>query len=625
MLNTMYCQSISALTRWQTAELDIGGVSLGGNNPIRVQTMTTTNTNDTEATVEQCIKAIAAGAELIRITTQGVKEAKNIEHIKRRLVEMGYNIPVIADIHFNPSAALEAALYADKIRINPGNYTEPRAIFKSFEYSDEEYQNELKKVEEKLIPLIDTCRKRRVPIRIGVNHGSLSDRIMSRYGDTPEGMVHSALEFLRICRKNGFNDIVVSMKASNTRVMVYATRLLVSKMIGEVMNYPLHLGVTEAGDGEDGRIKSAVGIGTLLADGLGDTIRVSLTEDPEVEIPVAKKLVNYFTNRKTEPPVPEIKSLPYNPFEYNRRPSISINDIGGNNPPVVIADLSDKEQVKYSDLEAWGWTYNKQQKSWFKKQQSADYFIFGKINSIENADKLPMISISEKLLNGIAIKTDKPHFTKIKFNELTDELITKIKITESIILILETDNQNGFTEQRAVFIKLMENGILCPVIISRKYSDSDAESFQLKSASDIGGLLIDGLGDGVILTAPKIEDKIICTTSFSILQAARTRTSKTEYISCPGCGRTLFGLQETVAKIRKKTAHLKGLKIGIMGCIVNGPGEMADADYGYVGAGPGKINLYKGKTVVKKNIPEAQAVDELVNLIKENGDWKEVE
>jgi len=625
MSDKLYCKSLTHLIRLETQEVNIGGVPLGGINPIRVQTMTTTNTNDTELTIEQCIKAIKAGAEYIRITAQGVKEAKNIEFIKKGLVEKEYYTPVIVDIHFNPSAAIEAALHADKVRINPGNYADPRASFKSFEYTDDDYINELKKVEEKLLPLIETCKKRGVPLRIGVNHGSLSDRIMSRYGDTPEGMVQSALEFLRICKKNNFNEIVVSMKASNTRVMVYATRLMVSRMMDEGMIYPLHLGVTEAGDGEDGRIKSAVGIGTLLADGIGDTIRVSLTEDPEFEIPVAKKLVSYFTNRETKPQITEIKSLPYDPFSYSRRKSIGIGKIGNTNPPVVVADLSKKKIISNDDLEVWGWNYNNNSKKWETTSQSADFFIFGDsiTTSNENNNEIPIIQL-ESISSFDPSKSSKNiTYIKTNYQELNDNFLKKLDGTDNVILVLETDNSNGFAEQRAAFVKLIQNRINCPVIVSRRYSDSNVETFQLKSSSDLGGLLIDGLGEGIILTAPNIDDKAICSTSFSILQAARTRISKTEYISCPGCGRTLFSLQETVAKIKSRTAHLRNLKIGIMGCIVNGPGEMADADYGYVGAGFGKINLYKGKEVIKKNIPEESAVDELIHLIKENGDWNE--
>ncbi len=627
MANNKYCTSLNDFVRRKTIEVNVGGTPLGGSNRIRVQTMTTTNTNDTIATAEQCIRAFEAGAEYVRITTQGVKEASNLENIKKELIKRGYNIPLVADIHFNPSAAIEAAKHVDKVRINPGNFVDSRAKFENVNYTNEEYAVELAKIEEKLIPLISLCKERGVVMRIGVNHGSLSDRIMSRYGDTPDGMVESALEFLRICRKLKFDDIVISMKSSNTRVMVYAVRLLINRMDAEGMHYPLHLGVTEAGDGEDGRIKSAVGIGTLLADGIGDTIRVSLTEEPEYEIPVAKKLVEYYNNRKSNPAIEDIKELPYNPFEYTRRETISAGNIGANNPPIVIANISNQTIFNEKTLNNWGWFLNTQSNRWERKDVAADYFFVGgtQIETSINVEQLPIIQSSsiisiESLKQGVnknyqLIKLD---YSDLK-NTVNIELLKKINAT----IILSTNNSNGFAEQRAAFIKLIENGIKLPVIAHREYSDNDKENFQLKSASDIGALLIDGLGDGIMLNAPNIADSDICSTAFTILQAARTRISKTEYISCPGCGRTLFNLQQTLQRVKSTTAQLKGLKIGVMGCVVNGPGEMADADYGYVGAGPGRITLYKGKEVVKKNIPEENAIEELINVIKENGDWKE--
>jgi (E)-4-hydroxy-3-methylbut-2-enyl-diphosphate synthase len=493
------------------------------------------------------------------------------------------------------------------------------------EYSDIEYIAELKKAEERFLPLLNRCKEKGVAMRIGVNHGSLSNRIMSRYGDTPEGMVESAMEFLRICKIHEYDNVIVSMKASNTRVMVQSTRLLVNRMISEGMLYPLHIGVTEAGEGEDGRIKSAVGIGALLADGIGDTIRVSLTEDPELEIPVAQKLVQYFENRIGEPKIPEFINLPYNPFSYSRRSSIFLGNIGGNNPPVVIADLSGKSEIGYPDLLGYGWTFDAQQKTWSRSEQSADYIYIGiaKTSNILSVEGLPVIDFDpiEKVEGQMHSRNHL--FCRINCNQINDDLIARIKGVEDLIIVLKTSNSNGYADQRAAFVRLMDAGIKNPVIILREYRDLDVESFQLKSASDIGALLLDGLGDGIMIAAPNIEPKIICNTAFSILQAARTRTTKTEYISCPGCGRTLFNLQETVAKIKKTTQHLKGLKIGVMGCIVNGPGEMADADYGYVGAGSGKVSLYKGKEVYKKNISEVTAVEELIKLIKENGDWRE--
>ena len=627
MANNKYCTSLNDFVRRKTIEVNVGGTPLGGSNPIRVQTMTTTNTNDTIATAEQCIRAFEAGAEYVRITTQGVKEASNLENIKKELIKRGYNIPLVADIHFNPSAAIEAAKHGEKVRINPGNFVDSRAKFEDINYTDEEYAIELAKIEKKLLPLVDLCKERGVVMRIGVNHGSLSDRIMSRYGDTPDGMVESALEFLRICKKLKFDNIVISMKSSNTRVMVYAVRLLINRMDAEDMHYPLHLGVTEAGDGEDGRIKSAVGIGTLLADGIGDTIRVSLTEEPEYEIPVAKKLVEYFNNRESNPTLDEILELPYNPFEYTRRETISAGNMGANNHPVVVANLSKHSVINEKTLNDWGWTFNPKNCNWERKDVAADYFLIGSapFETSIKTEQLPIIQNSsiisiESLKQGVnknyqLIKLD---YSDLK-NTANIELLKKINAT----IILSTNNSNGFTEQRTAFVKLIENGIKLPVIVHREYSDDDKENFQLKSASDFGALLIDGLGDGIMLTTPNIADSDVCSTAFTILQAARTRISKTEYISCPGCGRTLFNLQQTLQKVKATTAQLKGLKIGVMGCIVNGPGEMADADYGYVGAGPGRITLYKGKEVVKKNIPEENAIEELINVIKENGDWKE--
>jgi (E)-4-hydroxy-3-methylbut-2-enyl-diphosphate synthase len=442
-------------------------------------------------------------------------------------------------------------------------------------------------------------------------------------------MVVSAIEFIRICHRQNFHNLVVSMKSSNTRVMVQSTRLLVSRMMEEGMIYPLHLGVTEAGAGEDGRIKSAVGIGTLLADGIGDTIRVSLTEDPEFEIPVAKKLVSYFEHRKTEPKIQEIEDLPYDPFSYNRRKTIPIGNIGGSNPPVVIADLSHLDSIAYSDLSEWGWIYSSSKQAWSHSEQSADYLFFGNANTsaINQQARLPIIS---NIFNSVEVYGDtkefaNPIFCKIDQLGLTDEVVDRIKMNRNLILLLESSNTNIFADQRATFVRLMKAGVENPIIILRGYDDSDVESFQLKSAADIGALLVDGLGDGVMISTKEVSQQVICSTSFSILQAARTRTTKTEYISCPGCGRTLFNLQEAVARIKDATGHLKGLKIGVMGCIVNGPGEMADADYGYVGSGNGRVSLYKGKEVIKRNLSEDIAVEELIRIIKENGDWKERE
>ncbi|HPD95095.1 MAG TPA: (E)-4-hydroxy-3-methylbut-2-enyl-diphosphate synthase [Tenuifilaceae bacterium] len=628
--DSKYCVSYSHYSRRKAVEVFIGEVPLGGDNPIRIQTMTTTNTNDTIATAEQCIRAYNVGSEYVRITTQSTKEAANLQNIKEELERQGITIPLIADVHFNPAAALESAKHVEKVRINPGNFVDPRAKFKMVEYSDSDYKQELARIEERLIPLLDICKKRKVAIRIGVNHGSLSDRIMSRYGDTPEGMVESAMEFLRIFRKHNFHDIVISMKSSNTRVMVQAVRLCVVAMNAEGMNYPLHLGVTEAGDGEDGRIKSAVGMGALLADGIGDTIRVSLTEEPEVEIPVARKLVSYFEGRQTNPRLDEIGSLPYNPFEYKRRVSEKVLNIGGENQPVVIANLSGLKKVTVEVLSEWGWSYNSETEEWTRNDLSADYILVEKgcDISVPKVENLPIIGSENSIaaysvnefLNQKEVK--KGCFLKVSYNDLnSEELQGLLRSDVPVILLLQTENANGFAEQRAAFITLMNLGITRPVVICRNYADSDTELFQLKAASDVGGLQLDGLGDGVMLTAPNISRQTVCQTAFSILQASRTRISKTEYISCPGCGRTLFNLQDTLKKVKAATAHLKGLKIGVMGCVVNGPGEMADADYGYVGAGYGRVSLYKGKELVKKNIPEQDAIRELVTIIKANNDW----
>ncbi|MEW5846021.1 MAG: (E)-4-hydroxy-3-methylbut-2-enyl-diphosphate synthase [Bacteroidota bacterium] len=621
-----YMDSIAEFKRRITVEVVVGNTPLGGGNPIRVQTMTTTDTNNTTATVEQCIRAIEAGAELVRITTQGTREAANLQSIKQELMARGYKTPIVADVHFNPAAALEAAKHVEKVRINPGNYADPRAKFVDVTYTDEEYSAELDRIEQKLLPLIELCKDRNVAIRVGVNHGSLSDRIMSRYGDTPAGMVESAMEFLRIFRKHNFNSLVISMKSSNTRVMVQAVRLLVATMNAEGMSYPLHLGVTEAGDGEDGRIKSAVGIGALLSDGIGDTIRVSLTEEPENEIPVAKKLVAYFINRQTLPALNLTEDLPYNPYEYNRRETIDVKGIGGANPPRVFAYIDGT--FTEATANAWGWHFNSDKKEWQSADIAPDFFVIPGLNDNSNLDGLPIIS--EHTSNFRLLKVDeyirqKPSecvLLDVTYADLLNQsLLSALKENPKAVLLLSTKNSNGFAEQRAAVIELMRHGIQSPMVVVRDYADTDKEDFQLKAAADLGGLLIDGLVDGILIRTSAHTPEVVRNTAFAILQAARTRITKTEYIACPGCGRTLFSLQQTLHKVRSATSHLKGLKIGVMGCIVNGPGEMADADYGYVGAGPGRITLYKGKEVVKKNIPEDQAIDELIALIKANGDW----
>ena len=633
-----YCNSLTSYSRFKTREVMIGGIGFGGNNPIRVQSMTTTDTMDTIATVEESIRMIKAGCELVRITAPSKRDAENLKNIKEELLKRGYNTPIVADIHFTPNAAEIAAKIVEKVRVNPGNYADKKK-FEEIEYTDKTYQDELNRIREKFTPLVKICKEHGTAMRIGTNHGSLSDRILSRYGDTPKGMVESAMEFLRICRDENYHEIILSMKASNTRVMVQAYRLLVAEMIKESMNYPLHLGVTEAGEAEDGRIKSAVGIGALLEDGIGDTIRVSLTEAPEHEMPVAFNLLKNFTNRNNSQKIKDIAKNPLNPFEYSRRKTNKVKNIGGNNVPIVISNLKRKNKIKPSSFFPLGYQYSVPLDKWNINDQATDYIFLddkkidfeipGTLRLIynfkfwkKNQEGYPLLNSDEYLNNNKLSK--EINFIEIYFKNLCEDLFTKITKDPTAVLIVKTDNVNGLAEQRRIFIELINRNIKTPVIISRDYNQLDAKYLQLNSSSDIGGLLIDGLGDGITINNNKEGESLhINSTAFGILQASRTRISKTEYISCPSCGRTLFDLQETTAKIRKVTDHLKGVKIGIMGCIVNGPGEMADADYGYVGTRPGKITLYKEKTVVKKNIDEELAVDALIDLIKEHGDWVE--
>jgi (E)-4-hydroxy-3-methylbut-2-enyl-diphosphate synthase len=593
---------------------------------------------DTIATVEESIRMIKAGCELVRITAPSKRDAENLKNIKEELLKRGYNTPIVADIHFTPNAAEIAAKIVEKVRVNPGNYADKKK-FEEIEYTDKTYQDELNRIREKFTPLVKICKEHGTAMRIGTNHGSLSDRILSRYGDTPKGMVESAMEFLRICRDENYHEIILSMKASNTRVMVQAYRLLVAEMIKESMNYPLHLGVTEAGEAEDGRIKSAVGIGALLEDGIGDTIRVSLTEAPEHEMPVAFNLLKNFTNRNNSQKIKDIAKNPLNPFEYSRRKTNKVKNIGGNNVPIVISNLKRKNKIKPSSFFPLGYQYSVPLDKWNINDQATDYIFLddkkidfeipGTLRLIynfkfwgKNQEGYPLLNSDEYLNNDKLSK--EINFIEIYIKNLCEDLFTKINKDPTAVLIVKTDNINGLAEQRRVFIELINRNIKTPVIISRDYNQLDAKYLQLNSSSDIGGLLIDGLGDGITINNNKEGESLhINSTAFGILQASRTRISKTEYISCPSCGRTLFDLQETTAKIRKVTDHLKGVKIGIMGCIVNGPGEMADADYGYVGTRPGKITLYKEKTVVKKNIDEELAVDALIDLIKEHGDWVE--
>ena len=605
--------------RRKSSATNIGNVPVGGDNPIRVQSMTNTNTNDTEASVEQVIKIAEAGACYVRLTAQGVREAENLKNIKEAVRAKGYSTPLIADIHFNPRAAESAAKHVEKVRVNPGNFVDRVKTFAVFEYTDEEYAQEIDKVRSKLVPLLDICKEHKTAIRIGVNHGSLSDRIMSRYGDTPEGMVESCMEFLHICIEENFRDIVISMKTSNTVVMAHAVRLLIERMDAEDLHFPLHLGVTEAGDGEDGRIKSAVGIGSLLSDGIGDTIRVSLSEDPHLEIPVAKKIVEHVVSKAGHPEIKGEMNKDFSHYSTERRKTYSIENIGGENLPIVISNRTN------GDFK-------------FNVHFLPDYIYVGKalpanaplskpvivdFDGWENKANTYPLFTSENLqqIEGCGAKIK---FLETSYPELTDDILNVLKKDEKIVIILTTTHINGVGEHRAFIHKLMNNKIDTPVILKNIYKESLPEDLQIKSAIDFGTVLLDGFGNGVLMdNEGSISQAEVDAYMFGILQASRIRTSKTEYISCPSCGRTLFDLQTTVAKVKVATSHLSHLKIGVMGCIVNGPGEMADADYGYVGAEKGKISLYKRKDCVEKNIPSEDAVDRLVALIKEHGDWVE--
>ena len=609
--------------RRKTGEVSIGKVPMGSDHPVRVQSMTNTATSDVNATVSQCIRIIRAGADYVRITVPSVRDVNNLATIVRELRHKGYDTPVIADVHFNPDIAERAAAIVEKIRINPGNFAGSRKQNKSVSAGDE-YPMGVERIKEKFIPLLDICRANNTALRIGTNHGSLSERIMDRYGDTPEGMAESAMEYLRICMQQDFSNVVISMKASNTHVMVRSTRLLVKKMLEEDMHYPLHIGVTEAGEGDDGRIKSAVGVGALLADGIGDTVRISLTEDPEEEIPVARKLVNYFSGRGSHKPIKPVSNYPINPYSYERRKTISTGNIGGKYHPVVVADkgiagISSKGDTVPDYL--------------YMDDVNNDINIPGNTGIILDAKKwkehrsrninyYPIFSLDDYISEQE--RSDKINFVRISYDELNDDVISLLCDDSTVVLVSVTRNINGFAEQRALFCELINRGCNVPVIIRRDYNEDESEDFKLKSAADTGGLFLDGLGDGIWLTnSGNVHQEEIVKTAFGILQAARVRISWTEYISCPSCGRTNFNIKEAVAGIRRRTSHLRGLKIAVMGCIVNGPGEMADADYGYVGTGKNKVTLYKERTAVKRNIPEQEAMDELIALIKENGDWKE--
>jgi len=647
-----YCDSLTEYKRRKTRVVQIGDLPMGGDYPIRVQSMTTVDTMDTLGSVEQTIRMVDAGCEYVRITAPSIKEAENLANIKKELRTRGYNVPLIADIHFTPNAAELAARIVEKVRINPGNYVDKKK-FQIIDYDDITYQAEIEKIREKFIPLVKICKEYGTAMRIGTNHGSLSDRIMSRYGDTPLGMVESALEFLRICEELNYYNVVLSMKASNTQVMVQAYRLLVQKLEEEGLQpYPLHLGVTEAGDGEDGRVKSAVGIGTLLEDGLGDTVRVSLTEAPEAEAPVAATLINRYTNRAKEAkPIPPISIATKNPYEYQRNPTREVVNIGQENVPRVIADMSRLGTIAIKDLNAIGHFYLPEPDKWTMTDQGADYVYTGNhkidfmlpngLKEIVNyaiwqnvADKthvFPLMTKQEYLQNQP--KHQVLNFIKLSPPEIDNDLSLLLNRDKTVVLILQTDNAHALPALRRTFFDFYRDGIAVPVIVKREYHDIYTDLLTLYASTDVGGLLIDGFGDGIMLSTDlyfpqdkeqQIEHlKKLNNLSFNILQGARTRMTKTEYISCPSCGRTLFDLQETTAMIRKRTDHLKGVKIGIMGCIVNGPGEMADADYGYVGSGVGKITLYKGQTVIKRNVPSERAVDELIEIIRQDGKWLE--
>ena len=601
-------------SRRETSVVNIGATPLGGDNPIRVQSMTNTNTLDTEACVAQTERIVAAGGEYVRLTAQGTREAENLRNINAALCADGCMVPLVADIHFNPNVADVAALYVEKVRINPGNYVDAARTFKHLEYTDEEYALELQKIRNRFVPFLNICKEHHTAIRIGVNHGSLSDRIMSRYGDTPEGMVESCMEFLRICVDEDFHDVVISIKASNTVVMVRTVRLLADTMEREGMHFPLHLGVTEAGDGEDGRIKSAVGIGALLADGLGDTIRVSLSEAPEAEIPVARKLVDYVTKRAGHPYIPGPQDTSFDFLRPVRRETCAVRNIGGDQVPVVLSVRLD------SKLD-------------FDPQFTPDYVYVGRQLPADRPQG-PQYIVDADLWQGQAdcwpaFKSDQLFFISgctapikflfVTYMGLNDEVLACLKYHPEVVLIAQSNHPNRLGEQRALALQLMQEGLKNPVVFFQHYAENNLEDFQLKAATDMGALLIDGLTEGIFLfNQGELPAQAIDSTAFNILQAGRARISKTEYISCPGCGRTLYDLQSTIARIKAATAHLKGLKIGIMGCIVNGPGEMADVDYGYVGAGRGKVSLYKKKECIEKNIPEAEAVDKLLELIRAN-------
>ncbi len=662
-----YCASLTEYIRLHTREVKIGNLSIGNGQPIRIQTMTTTDTMDTVATAAQTIRCIEAGAEMVRITAPSKNEAENLLLIKNQLRAAGYETPLIADIHFTPNAAEIAARIVEKVRVNPGNYIDKKK-FDFIEYTDAAYSAEVSRIRERFTPLLRICKEYGTAMRIGTNHGSLSDRIMSRYGDTPIGMVESAMEFLRIARDESYHQVVLSMKSSNPLVMVQAYRLLVQKMDEEFGEcYPLHLGVTEAGDGEDGRIKSAIGIGALLEDGIGDTIRVSLTEDPEFEIPVCRDIVKRYTNRSghehiAEFPDSDENKLPilrYNPFSYKRRDCLTVRHISSHTVPVVVADLGREQHLDTKCLEPVGYTYNEHTDKWgisdaaadlvYTGTQVFDFALPGTLSVVCDfttwrnvADKtkyFPLYKQYEYLESGLTL--DQMHFVLVNTDDVIDGLVDKVKAYSKAVMVVYSTNTHAMASMRRFLAELMAHDVQCPVILKVESNEYSVDEQLIHFATEAGGLFIDGFGDGIWLKNSnnvsntsklsgrtylevKSNAQFLNNTAFYILQATRTRISKTEYISCPSCGRTLFDLQETTAKIRAATNHLKGVKIAIMGCIVNGPGEMADADFGYVGSGPGKITLYKGREVMKKNVPSDIAVDELIGLLREHDAWVEL-
>jgi (E)-4-hydroxy-3-methylbut-2-enyl-diphosphate synthase len=663
----LYTQSLTEYNRLKTVPVTVGTLVLGGDAPIRVQTMTTFDTMDTVKTVEQSIRCIEAGAELIRITAPSKSEAENLQNIKNEIRKRGYHTPIVADIHFTPNAAEIAARIVEKVRVNPGNYADKKK-FEFIEYSDADYLDEIERIRNRFLPLIKICKEYGTAMRIGTNHGSLSDRIMSRYGDSPMGMVESAMEFLRIARSENYHQIVLSMKSSNPLVMVEAYRLLVKTMQDEFnLLYPLHIGVTEAGDGEDGRIKSAIGIGTLLEDGIGDTIRVSLTEDPEFEIPVCQDIVARYQSKKRGSGISPVEKIPYSPFEYKKRKSQAVTNIGGSHPPVVVADFMHEKSVTRESLQRIGYEYDHLTAKWNIGDAAADYiYTGGKIldfdlpgtckvicnyetwknqaleaNISEDEKYFPLFSIDElRKANSYSLSMN---FLSLNSNQaIHPELFNLLVKVPGLVLGLYSDNENPVLDTRRFIIELINRDLHFPVILAVECMETTIDRQLIHFAVEAGALLADGMSEGIWLIndpkkmansrvsgrtylAAKNNHQFLNNTAFSILQAARTRISKTEYISCPSCGRTLFDLQETTAKIRSVTSHLKGLKIAIMGCIVNGPGEMADADFGYVGSGAGKITLYKGKEVMKRNVNSETAVEELIMLLKEQNEWVEPE